>query len=113
MSYHGDLEVCNGFSYHNVKMDSVDHLQGPEWLWPTGFILEALDYFPPTWLRDDSLQYQCSLIHDQLLYLKNDEWMSLPEMTNHDGEYNGYSCRAQAWSVGCLLWFLLKRSVNK
>ena len=26
MSYHGDLEVCNGFSYHNVKMDSVDHL---------------------------------------------------------------------------------------
>lgn len=23
MSYQGDLEVCNGFSYHNVKMQSM------------------------------------------------------------------------------------------
>lgn len=29
--------------------------------------------------------------------------MSLPEMTNHNGEFNNYACRAQAWSVGCCL----------
>ncbi len=29
--------------------------------------------------------------------------MSLAEMTNHNGEFNNYACRAQAWSVGCCL----------
>ena len=37
-------------------------------------------------------------------YIRNDDWFSLPEMTNHNGEYNAFSCRAQAWSVGSVLW---------
>lgn len=28
---------------------------------------------------------------------------SLPEMTNGNGEYNIFSCRAQAWSIACIL----------
>lgn len=51
-------------------------------------------------------QFEYSLIRDEILYLTQDDWFSLPEMTNHDGEFNLYSCRSQAWSVGCLLWAL-------
>ena len=66
--------------------------------------MEALKAFHPPWMNSTTLlQYQCSLLYDQFKYFSNDDWMSLPEMTNHDGEFNTFSCRAQAWSVGGLL----------
>lgn len=43
------------------------------------------------------------MLQEQLQYIHVDDWMSLPEMTNHNGEFNRFSCRAQAWSVGCCL----------
>lgn len=43
------------------------------------------------------------MLKEAMRYIQFDDWYSLPEMTNHNGEYNGFSCRAQAWSVGCVL----------
>ena len=39
-------------------------------------------------------------------YINNDEWCSLPEITNKNGEFNKYSCPAQAWSVSSMLMAL-------
>ena len=48
--------------------------------------MEALKAFHPPWMNSTTLlQYQCSLLYDQFKYFSNDDWMSLPEMTNHDG----------------------------
>ena len=57
-------------------------------------------------------QFEYSLIRDEILYIQQDDWFSLPEMTNCDGEFNQYSCRSQAWSVGCLLWVLKQIEYN-
>ena len=35
--------------------------------------------------------------HDK--YIEHDEWASLPEITNHNGERCPFSCFAQAWSI--------------
>ena len=36
-------------------------------------------------------------------YLREDEWLSLPEITNANGERCEFSCPAQAWSVASIL----------
>lgn len=43
-------------------------------------------------------------------YINNDEWCSLPEMTDKDGKFNNFSCPAQAWSISSLLmaWNAIK-----
>ena len=103
-------------------------IQGPEWLWPTAFIMEAVHAFLPQKITLSSFllnsdiseervidiinQFEYSLIRDEILYFQQDDWFSLPEMTNHDGEFNQYSCRSQAWSVGCLLWVLKQIACN-
>jgi glycogen debranching enzyme len=38
-----------------------------------------------------------------IILINKQKRYSLPEMTNHDGEYNNFSCRAQTWSVSCIL----------
>lgn len=36
-------------------------------------------------------------------FLKSNDWLSLPEMTNSNGEFCEWSCPAQAWSISCVL----------
>ncbi|KAK8816325.1 hypothetical protein WA556_001270, partial [Blastocystis sp. ATCC 50177/Nand II] len=94
--FESDLSVCGGWSYHN----------GPEWVWVTGFWVQALLQFPPREVgnKEEMRLYCFGLVKELMNYIRNDDWFSLPEMTNRNGEYNGFSCRAQAWSVGSLLW---------
>ena len=81
-----------GASYHN----------GPEWVFPYGYYLQALKNF-------------MELTPKQLLFhLKNHEehvdksvWSSLPELTHRNGAVCGHSCEAQAWSIGTILEAML------
>ena len=42
------------------------------------------------------------LANHKAFLLKND-WSSLPEMTNHNGETCHFSCAAQSWSIAVIL----------
>ena len=41
-------------------------------------------------------------------HLKNDPWMSLPELMNQNNSYCIDSCRAQAWSIATVFNALLR-----
>jgi glycogen debranching enzyme len=90
VSYYNNSEdsadgmVAHGFSYHN----------GPEWLWLYGYYLMALKTFTGSDIRP--------LVVNHLDRLRQDSWMSLPELTNHDGEHCPDSSAAQAWSIATL-----------
>ena len=50
------------------------------------------------------------LLQEHNNYINNNEWCSLPEMTNKNNEFNQFSCPAQAWSISSLLmaWNVIK-----
>lgn len=77
-----------GFNYH----------QGPEWLWPVGFLLRAKMNFGCT-DPDEILRHL--LAHQK--HLGSEKWHSLPELTNSSGKFCADSCRAQAWSIATIL----------
>ena len=90
-NYRGDYvnsDSSHGFNYH----------QGPEWLWPMGYLLRA------------KLNFGCS-DPDQILkpllahqkHIHSDKWRSLPELTNSGGKFCADSCAAQAWSIATIL----------
>ncbi|KAK8807354.1 hypothetical protein WA158_004113 [Blastocystis sp. Blastoise] len=97
----GDGSVNCGQSYHN----------GPEWVWPLGFLLKGLSLFPPEYLAgmDPSkryiylIQYISSLFNKHIQYIQMDPWVSLPELTQKDGEPCYDSCMAQDWSISTVL----------
>lgn len=96
------MKVAHGFSYHN----------GPEWVWVYGYFLRALvaTYGKENLNRHNFFSY----LANHKNYIVDNEWytihhlylysrISLPEMTNSNGGYNHFSCRAQAWSISCIL----------
>lgn len=94
----GDISTDKGFNYH----------QGPEWLWPYGYYLRSRMLFPPeSWDNSTSWneksQYYLGGLYLHNLYMKDDHWNSLPELTNENGVFCSYSCRSQSWSTGTLL----------
>ena len=44
-----------------------------------------------------------SLLHPHEEHMKNDAWMSLPELTNSEGKECRDSCKAQAWSISTII----------
>lgn len=106
-----DKSIAHGFNYH----------QGPEWVWPLGFFLQAWVLFNGTKQgkgaaapkSDEHPAMQSAevpaekrvmrwlLEHRKML--STDEWRSLPELTNSRGQVCHHSCPAQAWSIACLL----------
>ena len=88
----GDFSIAHGFSYHN----------GPEWVWPLGYYLQAVLEFT----GDRDLVMKCLRMH--LRHMHSSLWNSLPELTNKFGEHCGFSCSAQAWSVGTIIEVLQK-----
>ncbi|CAD8185334.1 unnamed protein product [Paramecium octaurelia] len=85
------FNVSHGFSYHN----------GPEWVWVYGYFIKALIAIHSKEHINRQLFY--SYLSNHKVTLHQNEWYSLPEMTNGNGEYNIFSCRAQAWSIACIL----------
>jgi glycogen debranching enzyme len=85
-----DPKTAHGFSYHN----------GPEWVWLYGFYIVAKINMERANL---SKKRMMSLLQEHIKYIQNNEWSSLPEITNKNGEYNAFSCNAQAWSISSIL----------
>jgi glycogen debranching enzyme len=90
-----DRVVAHGFSYHN----------GPEWVWPYGFYLVAKMNFEADKLPKRKVM---TLLQEHIKHIQGSEWQSLTELTNRNGEYNKYSCPAQAWSISSILMALRK-----
>lgn len=84
------IKSAHGFSYHN----------GPEWVWLYGFYVAAKVLYDS---NNSTKEQLMGLLQEHNNYINNDEWCSLPEMTDKNGEFNRFSCPAQAWSISSLL----------
>lgn len=91
-----DKSVAKGFNYH----------QGPEWVWPVGYLLRAMLYFAnllgPEEL-DDTMNFIQGYLSTHHRHLGNSEWKGLPELTNSNGARCRDSCEIQAWSNATIL----------
>lgn len=92
-----DPKIAHGYNYH----------QGPEWLWPVGWLLRAqLAIAPKVGGYEElgrTMSHVKSIISRHYTHLLTDPWRSLPELTNANGAHCSGSNPAQAWSTGCLL----------
>jgi hypothetical protein len=52
-----------------------------------------------------------ALLQTQARFLYSNDWGSLPELTNKNGEINSFSCQSQAWSISSML--LALNSISK
>ena len=91
-----DKSVAHGANYH----------QGPEWVWPVGFLLRAL--ISVSNRLGVKEQEQCQQIVKQVLsrlwsHLRWSDWMGLPELTNRNGVLCRDSNPIQAWSMSTIL----------
>jgi glycogen debranching enzyme len=83
-------KIAHGFSYHN----------GPEWVWIYGMFLKAgISCFS----NELSFAGLMSFLSRHKRFIHKNVWLSLPEITNHNGEYCKFSCPAQSWSIAVLL----------
>jgi glycogen debranching enzyme len=94
-NHSNDPKLAHGFNYH----------QGPEWLWPIGYFLRAeLFYFSQSLEeRKQTLRLVKKHLGKLNERLNSNDWKSLPELTNRNGEECYFSCPAQAWSVATTL----------
>ena len=92
MSDSEEFNTAHGFNYH----------QGPEWLWLTGYFLQAklLLGGSETMAGVRSVYEVLGRVSHCLLC---SDWKSLPELTNKDGSECPGSCPAQAWSVATFI----------
>ena len=82
--------VAQGFNYH----------QGPEWLWPVGYFLRALIiYFKGTKEEEETISFVKAHLGKLYERMNSNDWKSLPELTNKNGDDCVFSCPAQAWSI--------------
>lgn len=98
-NYNGNYvnsDMSKGFNYH----------QGPEWVWPVGFVLRAMLHFSrllPGNMATTTVDFIKTYLSAHNLHINTSSWKSLPELTNKDGMTCFDSCPAQAWSIGCIL----------
>ncbi|XP_063604015.1 glycogen debranching enzyme-like isoform X1 [Penaeus indicus] len=92
-----DPKIARGYNYH----------QGPEWVWPVGWLLRAqLAVAPKVGGFEElgrTMGHVKSLLAPHLTHVLSDAWRSLPELTNTNGAHCKDSNPAQAWSTGCVL----------
>lgn len=89
-----DYHLAHGANYHN----------GPEWLWPLGFYLEALLKFSDN--PKQTITEIERLLSKHFQFIESSDWFGLPELTNAEGEPCWHSCPIQAWSHSTLLQVL-------
>lgn len=85
-------KTAHGFSYHN----------GPEWVWGYGYFLKALievSKDKPIYPKERLMSY----LANHARFITKSEWLSIPEMTNQNGEYCQFSCTSQAWSIATII----------
>ena len=44
-----------------------------------------------------------SYLTNHRFFIENNDWISLPELTNDNGSYCQHSCPSQAWSIATVL----------
>ena len=96
MSDSDDFNTAHGFNYH----------QGPEWLWLTGYFLQARVHFCSGLAEEERLEILRS-VYEVLgkigNCLLNSDWKGLPELTNENGSECTGSCPVQAWSIATFI----------
>lgn len=92
-----DPNTAHGFNYH----------QGPEWLWPVGYLLQSLLHFAPLvgGVSDlkKTIRMVKSILSRHFVEVQKSPWRSLPELTNENGSVCNDSSPAQAWSMASIL----------
>ncbi|KAF8819174.1 Amylo-alpha-1,6-glucosidase [Cardiosporidium cionae] len=94
-----DRKIAHGWNYH----------QGPEWIWPLGYFLKAKFIFlleEKFYSREECVKNCMEFLVNHRRFLEENLWISLPELTNADGQECFFSCKAQAWSIATILSFL-------
>eukprot|EP01122_Echinamoeba_exundans_P017960 TRINITY_DN9897_c0_g1_i1.p1 TRINITY_DN9897_c0_g1~~TRINITY_DN9897_c0_g1_i1.p1 ORF type:complete len:1516 (-),score=261.84 TRINITY_DN9897_c0_g1_i1:25-4167(-) len=89
-----DYFTSGGYNYHN----------GPEWVWPVGFLLRAKLAFAPEKVRPSVLADMMQRLtrrHREII--RSSHWRGLPELTNENGSPCYSSCATQAWSSATIL----------
>ena len=92
----GDKTVAHGANYH----------QGPEWVWPVGFLMRALLSLASKVTSEEAerLRSQVRAILARLQsHLEASDWLGLPELTNSRGRLCRDSNPIQAWSMATVL----------
>ena len=87
-AYRGDYDNGNQ-SDDKTLAHGANYHQGPEWLWPVGFLLRALIKVSKR-LRSEE-QMKClkivrGVVSNLHSHLSESNWMGLPELTNRDGQ---------------------------
>jgi len=101
--YHGDYHNDNDSSDQSIAHGWNYH-QGPEWVWPLGFFLEAWNHFGSLDTSSSApARYAMQWLLPHREMLRKAPWRSLPELTNSGGQHCHHSCPAQAWSLATLL----------
>ena len=87
-AYRGDYDNSNQSDDKTIAQGANYH-QGPEWLWPVGFLLRALIRI--SLKLGSAEQRECHSILRRVVsnlhsHLSESDWMGLPELTNRDGQ---------------------------
>ena len=86
-----ERRIAQGFNYHN----------GPEWLWPVGFYLRSLIMYSKE--KENVLKYVKKHLGKLYETMFSNDWRSLPELTNKNGQICHHSCVSQAWSLATII----------